>query len=76
MRYLTLAIPNREVRYIFREKIMAWFNQKMKERDFTRLHTAFVSKDTQTLQEEDGQGQVRPLCKARVTPERGVYRGV
>ncbi len=52
MRYLTLAIPNREVRYIFREKIMAWFNQKMKERDLTRLHTAFVSKDTQTLQEE------------------------
>ena len=51
-RYLTLAIPNREVRYIFREKIMAWFNQKMKERDLTRLHTAFVSKDTQTLQEE------------------------
>lgn len=51
-RYLTLAIPNREVRYIFREKIMAWFNQKMKERDLTRLHTAFVNKDTQTLQEE------------------------
>ncbi len=52
MRYLTLMIPNREVRYIFREKIMAWFNEKMKVRDLTRLHTAFVNKDTQTLQEE------------------------
>lgn len=51
-RFLTLAIPNREVRYIFREKIMAWFNQKMKARDLTRLHTAFVDKDTQTLEEE------------------------
>ena len=51
-RYLTLAIPNREVRYIFREKIMAWFERKMKERDLTRLHTAFVNKDTQTLEEE------------------------
>lgn len=51
-RFLTLAIPNREVRYIFREKIMAWFNQKMKARDLTRLHTAFVNKDTQTLEEE------------------------
>ncbi len=51
-RYLTLAIPNREVRYIFREKIMAWFDQKMKERDLTRLHTAFVNKDAQMLQEE------------------------
>ena len=52
MRYLTLAIPNREVRYIFREKIMAWFEHKMKTRDLTRLHTAFVNKDTQTLEEE------------------------
>lgn len=51
-RFLTLAIPNREVLYIFREKIMAWFNQKMKARDLTRLHTAFVNKDTQTLEEE------------------------
>lgn len=51
-RYLTFAIPNREVRYIFREKIMAWFNEKMKGRDLTRLHTAFVNKDAQTLQEE------------------------
>lgn len=52
MRYLTLMIPNREVRYIFREKIMAWFNEKMKVRDLTRLHNAFINKDTQTLQEE------------------------
>ncbi len=51
-RYLTLMIPNREVRYIFREKIMAWFERKMKERDLTRLHTAFVNKDTKTLEEE------------------------
>ena len=51
-RYLTFAIPNREVRYIFREKIMTWFNEKMKVRDLTRLHTAFINKDTQTLQEE------------------------
>ena len=52
IRYLTLMIPNREVRYIFREKIMAWFDRKMKERDLTRLHTAFVNKDTKTLEEE------------------------
>lgn len=50
--YLMLAIPNREVRYIFREKIMAWFHEKMKKRDLNRLHTSFVNKDAQTLQEE------------------------
>lgn len=51
-RYLTMEIPNEEVKYIFREKIMAWFERKMKERDLTRLHTAFVNKDTQTLEDE------------------------
>lgn len=50
--YLTLMIPNREVRYIFHEKIMAWFEKKMKERDLTALHTAFVNKDTARLEEE------------------------
>lgn len=50
--YLMLAIPNWEVRYIFREKIMAWFHEKMKKRDLNRLHTSFVNKDAQTLQEE------------------------
>lgn len=51
-RYLTLMIPNREVRYIFREKIMDWFEKRMKERDLTGLHTAFVNKDTVRLEEE------------------------
>ncbi len=52
IRYLTLKIPNREVKYIFRKKIMDWFGQKMKERDLTGLHTAFVNKDTARLEEE------------------------
>ena len=50
--YLTLMIPNREVRYIFHEKIVAWFEKKMKERDLTALHTAFVNKDTARFEEE------------------------
>lgn len=52
IRYLTLKIPTREVKYIFRKKIMDWFGQKMKERDLTGLHTAFVNKDTARLEEE------------------------
>ncbi len=52
VKYLTLTIPNREVRYIFRQKIMEWFNRKMKARDLTGLHTAFVSKDAARVEEE------------------------
>ncbi len=28
VRWLTMCLPNREVRYIFREKIMSWFQEK------------------------------------------------
>ena len=52
IRWLTMRLPNREVRYIFREKVMSWFQEKIQEKDLTRLYTAFVSKDTDTLEEE------------------------
>lgn len=51
-RYLTLQIPNYEVEYIFREKIMAWFQEKIQADDLTRLYTAFVDKDAEVVQEE------------------------
>lgn len=52
IRWLTMRLPNREVRYIFREKVMSWFQERMQERDLTRLYTAFVNKDVETLEEE------------------------
>lgn len=50
--YLTLKIPNAEVESIFRNKIMTWFQEKIKQRDKARLYAAFLEKDAQTLEEE------------------------
>ncbi|MFG6323431.1 MAG: ATP-binding protein [Lachnospiraceae bacterium] len=55
VRWLTMRLPNREVRYIFREKVMTWFREKIQEKDLTNLYTAFVSKDTATLEDELNQ---------------------
>lgn len=52
IRYLTFRIPNREVRYIFRTKVIAWFESKMKRRDMGKLHAAFIGKDAKTVEEE------------------------
>ena len=52
IRYLTFRIPNREVRYIFYTKVSAWFQAKMKQRDMSRLHNAFIQKDVAVLEEE------------------------
>lgn len=51
-RYLTLKIPNREVRYIFRTKILGWFDEQVKKRDQSRLFRAFLEQDAMTVREE------------------------
>jgi hypothetical protein len=50
--YVTLTIPNEEVRYIFRTKILGWFDEKVKARDRSRLFTALVNMDVATVEEE------------------------
>lgn len=50
--YVELAIPNEEVKYIFRNKILTWFHEKVEERDRTRLFTAIINKDAETVEEE------------------------
>lgn len=51
-RYLTLKIPNREVRYIFRTKVLGWFDEQVKNRDQTTLFRAFLNQDTETVRNE------------------------
>jgi hypothetical protein len=50
--HITLALPNREVKYIFRTKILSWFQEKIKEKDLTRLYTALINKDVPVFEEE------------------------
>lgn len=51
-RYVELAIPNREVKYIFRMKVLSWFQERVKEKDFTRLYNALVNLDAEVFEEE------------------------
>ncbi|AWI03513.1 hypothetical protein [Clostridium drakei] len=51
-RYIELSIPNREVKYIFRTKILKWFEEKIKTKDLSVLYAAIINKDSETFQEE------------------------
>lgn len=53
--FVTLAIPNREVRYIFRNKVLSWFQEKIKEKDRSGLFTALVNRKPEALEEELGE---------------------
>lgn len=50
--WVTLAIPNEEVKYIFRTKILGWFDEKVKARDRSRLFNALVNLDVEIVEEE------------------------
>ncbi len=50
--HITMKIPNREIAYIYESKIMNWIDEKIYQTDLTKLYTATLSGDTETMQEE------------------------
>lgn len=50
--FVEFAIPNEEVKYIFRRKILSWFDEKVKEKDRTRLMQAVINCDVDTMEKE------------------------
>ena len=50
--FVELMIPNKEVKYIFRTKILGWFEEKVKAKDRSHLFHALIDRDVETLEEE------------------------
>ena len=49
---LTLEIPNREIRYLFRNTIQLWFDEKIKTTDLSRLYSGILSGNAGLVQQE------------------------
>ncbi len=54
-KYLELEIPNEEVKYIFRTKILKWFEEKVKAKDLSKLYSSIINGDPETFEEELGR---------------------
>jgi hypothetical protein len=54
-KYVELEIPNEEVKYIFRTKILKWFHDKVKTKDLSKLYNAIINKDEKTFEAELGR---------------------
>lgn len=50
--YVALSLPNKEVKYIFRRKVLSWFDAKVKAKDRTRLMQAVLDGDAVVMEEE------------------------
>lgn len=49
--YLTLTIPNKEVRYIYRNTIREWFTQQVEKADFKGFYEAVLNGDTDAIED-------------------------
>lgn len=50
--YLTMALPNEEIAYIYENTILEWFNRKLKSTDLNKLHKAVLEGDCETFENE------------------------
>lgn len=50
--YLTMTIPNEEIRYIYRNSIKEWFECKLKNTDLNVLYNAVLDGDCDTFAEQ------------------------
>ena len=50
--YVTMAIPNAEVLYLYKTKILDWFQEQIQRKNMTGLYDSIVSADVVRFQEE------------------------
>lgn len=50
--FLTMAIPNTEVRYIYKNTVMDWFNSRIRQKDFSGFYQALLKQDTEEIERE------------------------
>ncbi len=59
--YLTMEIPNEEIKYIYERQIMEWAREKIEQRNLTALHEAVLSGDVETIEEEINQALMETI---------------
>lgn len=50
MVYLTMKIPNVEVRYIYRNTVLEWFDRCIRKKDLSVFHQGLLKQDTATVE--------------------------
>lgn len=50
--YITMSIPNTEVRYIYKVKILEWSRERLKEKNLSDFYDSMVSADVKKFQSE------------------------
>ena len=49
--YMEMAIPNREVRYIYKDTVLRWFEEKTDKKELSPLYESILNGDTEKMAE-------------------------
>ena len=71
--YVELAIPNREVRNIYKNKIDNWFRDEIKQQDLSLLYQAMLAGDAEQFAKELGQQLLQSI--SYMDTQEGFYHG-
>ncbi len=72
--YLTMTVPNREVRYIYSNTIREWFDRHIETRDLSKLHNALIEGRT-----EDAEDFINDMLEESISyydRKEAFYHGV
>ncbi|MBR4344709.1 MAG: AAA family ATPase [Lachnospiraceae bacterium] len=73
--YLTMCIPNAEIRSIYRNQITDWFDMEVKKKaDYSILHKAVMSKDTEAISEF--VNSILEQCISYFDSDESFYHGI
>ena len=48
--YMEMAIPNREVRYIYKNTVLRWFEKKVEKKELSPLYESILNGDTEKME--------------------------
>ncbi len=71
--YMTMCIPNREVRSIYRNQIRNWFEDVVKRTGFSELHEAIIKGDTEKM--SDYVSDLLAKCISTFDSSEDFYHG-
>ena len=58
---VTLSLPNMEIRYVYKNTILNWFERKIAQKDLSKLYQAMLDGDTESFTEEINKNLIETI---------------
>ena len=67
--YMEMAIPNSEVRYVYKNAVLRWFEEKTKKKELTPLYESMLAGDTERMAQILSENLMETISFLRLSGE-------